>query len=279
MSLSFHKGPPTEGTFRVTCSETMLHDTWNAQTEAILGRVKTGSFVIESASRAASLKEQDVFFIAPNHKYRFVNTQDAKVEVIGLNLSNPASVTQEYVPSNILKALANGNCTPFAVVESTDEFSRPLHECIDQINAAVEDKSEYYQLLVHGKMYEAYYHLFSNGMIKVFDSENKSRKYCIMSNITEYIGEHYVENISLESVAEATGISRYYVSHLFKELMDSTFVGYVNELRLNHAAMLLATTDSPIIEIASKSGFNNLSNFNRAFKMYFGKTPSTYRKG
>ncbi len=55
--------------------------------------------------------------------------------------------------------------------------------------------------------------------------------------------------------------------------MDNTFVGYVNELRLNHAAMLLVTTDSPIIEI------NNLSNFNRAFKMYFGKTPSTYRKG
>ncbi len=48
--------------------------------------------------------------------------------------------------------------------------------------------------------------------------------------------------------------------------MDNTFVGYVNELRLNHAAMLLVTTDSPIIEI-------------RAFKMYFGKTPSTYRKG
>ena len=63
------------------------------------------------------------------------------------------------------------------------------------------------------------------------------------------------------------------------ELKDNTFVGYVNELRLNHAAMLLVTTDSPIIEIASKSGFNNLSNFNRAFKMYFGKTPSTYRKG
>ncbi len=36
--------------------------------------------------------------------------------------------------------------------------------------------------------------------------------------------------------------------------MDNTFVGYVNELRLNHAAMLLVTTDSPIIEIASKSG-------------------------
>ena len=95
-----------------------------------------------------------------------------------------------------------------------------------------------------------------------------------LENMLENIAEYYEEE-----VAEATGISRYYVSHLFKELMDNTFVGYVNELRLNHAAMLLVTTDSPIIEIASKSGFNNLSNFNRAFKMYFGKTPSAYRKG
>ena len=107
----------------------------------------------------------------------------------------------------------------------------------------------------------------------------RSKKYRALLRVTHYIDEHYNEGVSLEEVAEATGISRYYVSHLFKELMDKTFVGYVNELRLNHAAMLLVTTDSPIIEIASKSGFNNLSNFNRAFKMYFGKTPSTYRKG
>ena len=37
--------------------------------------------------------------------------------------------------------------------------------------------------------------------------------------------------------------------------MDNTFVGYVNELRLNHAAMLLVTTDSPIIEILVRCFF------------------------
>ncbi|MBQ1507706.1 MAG: helix-turn-helix transcriptional regulator, partial [Ruminococcus sp.] len=230
------------------------------------------------ASKAASLKKHDLFFIAPNHKYRFVNTRDAKVEVIGLNLSNPASVTQEYLPSSIIKALASGNCTPFAVVEPKEQYFDKIHDCIDQISMAVDSKSEYFQLLVHGKMYEAYYHLFSNGMIKVFNTENKSRKYRIMNDITEYISEHYVENISLESVAEATGISRYYVSHLFKELMSTTFVNYVNEMRLNRAAMLLITTDNPVIEIAAMSGFNNLSNFNRAFKIRFDKTPTAYRK-
>ena len=48
--------------------------------------------------------------------------------------------------------------------------------------------------------------------------------------------------------------------------MNTTFVNYVNELRLTRAAMLLTTTDTPVIEIAGLSGFNNISNFNRAFK-------------
>ena len=133
-------------------------------------------------------------------------------------------------------------------------------------------------LLVYSKMYGLFYELFSNKYVKILDVEMRSKKYRALLRVTHYIDEHYCDGVSLEEVAEATGISRYYVSHLFKELMDNTFVGYVNELRLNHAAMLLVTTDSPIIEIASKSGFNNLSNFNRAFKMYFGKTPSSYRK-
>ena len=51
--------------------------------------------------------------------------------------------------------------------------------------------------------------------------------------------------------------------------MNTTFVNYLNELRLTRAAMLLTTTDTPVIEIAGMSGFNNISNFNRAFKMYY----------
>ena len=56
------------------------------------------------------------------------------------------------------------------------------------------------------------------------------------------------------------------------------FVNYLNELRLTRAAMLLTTTDTPVIEIAGMSGFNNISNFNRAFKMYYETTPSKYRR-
>ena len=172
----------------------------------------------------------------------------------------------------------NGNCTNYARISPSEGAHPKLLDCIQTATKAETEKSEFFQLLVYGKMYEAFYELFANRFVKIVDSESKSKKYRALQRVTTYIDEHYIDGLSLDDVANATGISRYYVSHLFKELMNTTFVGYVNDLRLNRAAMLLLTTDSAIIEIAALSGFNNLSNFNRAFKLHFGKTPSAYRK-
>ena len=106
----------------------------------------------------------------------------------------------------------------------------------------------------------------------------QGKKYRALRRITEYINNNFCDSITLDTIAQTTGLSRYYVSHLFKELMNTTFVNYLNELRLTRAAMLLTTTDTPVIEIAGMSGFNNISNFNRAFKMYYETTPSKYRR-
>ena len=114
-------------------------------------------------------------------------------------------------------------------------------------------KSLSFSSFVHGKMYEIFYILFANKYIEILDVETQGKKYRALRRITEYINENFCENISLDTIAQTTGLSRYYVSHLFKELMNTTFVNYVNELRLTRAAMLLTTTDTPIIEIAGMS--------------------------
>ncbi len=265
--------------FRVVCGEMVLTDKQNLHSEAVFGLVRSGNLEINIDDRTVSLGENDVYFISPNRQYHFTAFNDAAVDVISLNFSNASAVSQDYIPQSIIRALVNGNCSSFAKVSPGEDSYSFMHEAFGDVKKAETDKPDYFQLQVYSKMYGLFYELFSNKYVKILDVEMRSKKYRALLRVTHYIDEHYSEGVSLEEVAEATGISRYYVSHLFKELMDNTFVGYVNELRLNHAAMLLVTTDSPIIEIASKSGFNNLSNFNRAFKMYFGKTPSSYRKG
>lgn len=268
----------SSSTFRVVCGEMVLDDRWNVHNEVVIALVKTGSLTLETAINAYNLNQGDIYFVSPNQKYRITNYQGACVDVMLLNLSNPASVTQEYIPQNIIRGITTGNCTHFAKVSPDQPYYLSLLDDFKTIVQAEIDKHDFFQILVHGKLYLMFYKLFANGVLQILEVETQGKKYRALRRITDQINENFCENISLDTIAQTTGLSRYYVSHLFKELMNTTFVNYVNELRLTRAAMLLTTTDIPVIEIAGMSGFNNISNFNRAFKMYYDTTPSKYRK-
>ncbi len=272
MSFDFlRSATASSSAFRVVCGEMIIDDLWNVHSEVLIACVREGAMKVEMATSSYRLNKGDIYFISPNQKYKINNFGNAVVEVILLNLSNPNSVTQEYIPQSYIRGISTGNCTQFTKVSPTDTFYRQLLDSFNTVIAAETDKREYFQLLVHGKMYEIFYIFFSNDLIKIFNVETQGKKYRALRRITEYINNNFCENITLDIIARKTGLSRYYISHLFKELMDTTFVNYLNELRLNRAAM-------PVIEIAGMSGFNNISNFNRAFKMYYDTTPSKYRK-
>ena len=49
-------------------------------------------------------------------------------------------------------------------------------------------------------------------------------------------------------------------------------------MRIENAQHLLETTDRSILDISGSCGYNNISNFNRAFRRVTGKTPREYRK-
>lgn len=265
--------------FRVVCGKMPVTGNQNIHHEAVFFRLKFGAVNLEIGNSVTPLRKNDIFFVAPNNMYRLTGDNDAEINAVSLNFTNPTALTQDYIPQSIMRALINGHCTHHAVIHEEDEGFTTMNECMKVVRKAEVEKGEFFQLQVYAKMYELFYELFANNYINIIDAETKSKKYRALMRVTGYIDDHYCDGVSLEEVANATGISRYYVSHLFKEMMNTTFVGYVNELRLNRAGMLLVTTDLPIIEISSMSGFNNLSNFNRAFKMNFGKTPSAYRKG
>ncbi len=279
MSFEFLRSPvASSSVFRVVCGEMIINDEWNVHSEVVIAHIKEGSLTIETPTNTYSLQRDYIYFISPNQRYKVINGGGAVVDVILLNLSNPAAVTQEYIPHSFIRGLTIGNCTPFAVLSPSDPHHDEMLSDFTCVTRAETEKFEFFQLLVHGKMYEMFYILFSSGLIKISNVETQSRKYRALRRVTEYVNENFCEAITLDSVAAETGLSRYYISHLFKELMSTTFIGYLNELRLSRAAMLLATTDIPIIQIAGMSGFNNISNFNRAFKMYHNTIPSKYRK-
>ena len=92
-----------------------------------------------------------------------------------------------------------------------------------------------------------------------------------------FIAEHCHEELSLAQVAKAANTSANYFSEKFKEATGTNFVHYVARTRFEKAAALLRENDFRVSEIAFATGFQSLSQFNRVFRKFAGKSPTEYR--
>jgi len=91
------------------------------------------------------------------------------------------------------------------------------------------------------------------------------------------IEEHSDEEISLRETAKAVNISPNYLSEKFKQVTGVRFVEYVARTRFQNACDLLRNGNLRVSEIAFAAGFQSLSQFNRVFKRFSGKSPTQYR--
>lgn len=85
------------------------------------------------------------------------------------------------------------------------------------------------------------------------------------------------EHVSLSGLARELGISKYHLSHRFKETVGVTFRRYLLQARLERAEALLADEQLSITDVALMAGFNDLARFDKLFKRHTGLTPSAYR--
>jgi AraC-like DNA-binding protein/ligand-binding sensor protein len=92
-----------------------------------------------------------------------------------------------------------------------------------------------------------------------------------------YIWENYTRKISLQEIAEASGLSAPYFSTIFKDEMGENLSSYLNRLRVEKASRMLLETDQTLSEIAGACGFEDQSWFSKIFKSYTGMSPGRYR--
>ena len=100
----------------------------------------------------------------------------------------------------------------------------------------------------------------------------------VMEHCCEYLQKHYMEEITLETVADKYYFNPSYFSTLFKNYTGSSFSSYLTGLRMKKAKEFLSSTDEKVKEIASKAGYRDANYFIRAFKKYYGYTPDEYRR-
>lgn len=160
-------------------------------------------------------------------------------------------------------------------IDHSNSCHKKLAECINAIDTLCGERPRYYELSVKGYLFQFFYLLFSCQESPVYSTGRKSLDK--VKKMIAYIEEHYMEPISVQSAADYMGFSNSHFMKFFKQNMHTTFTSYLNHYRLTIAGRLLLTTDDNILVISEKTGFNNLSYFNRLFKQYFHMTPREYR--
>ncbi len=93
----------------------------------------------------------------------------------------------------------------------------------------------------------------------------------------DYIYVHIRERITIEMLAEHTGLSSSYLSRLFKQETGISVSDYIREKKIEKAQNLLKFCDYSLVEITNYLSFSSQSHFIQLFKDYTGMTPKKYR--
>jgi len=100
-----------------------------------------------------------------------------------------------------------------------------------------------------------------------------------INNVFSYIDEHLDAELSLEILAAVAHYSPYHFHRIFKAITNETLNTYISRKRIEKAAsVLIYKKEISITDLAFRYGFNSNAAFTRAFKNYYGISPSAFKK-
>lgn len=101
----------------------------------------------------------------------------------------------------------------------------------------------------------------------------------VLKRALEWMNREYARDVSLDEAAQALGISKVYLSQLFRQQAHTTFLEALTQIRISAAKQLLRETPLKIYEVAARTGFQKSQYFSQVFKAETGLTPLKYRQG
>ena len=150
--------------------------------------------------------------------------------------------------------------------ELTEKFSSLIREYYsDEYCASLYADSLFLQIMIE----------LNRIMLNTSSPQTTETSSPLISQVVEFIGEHFNENLSLDELAEKFYISKYHLSHEFSSNIGISVYRYITLKRLTAAKRLLRDKISPG-EVYLKCGFRDYSSFFRAFKAEYGISPRDF---
>lgn len=257
-------------------SEAVFYDKLHQHNEIQISFIEKGNGTLLVGNHISSYVENDIFIIGSNLPHAFKSDKHGATESKMLSLFfTESSFGDSFFELSEFKELNHffTKSTQGLVIKNN---KRDIIECFKKLKKS--SKLERFILLLEILKYiaTAKSETLSRYIYEKAYSDIEGKR---MRNVFDYTIENANNPIDLNTIASVANMTKNAYCKYFKKRTNKTYVTFLNEIRVEHAARLLEQqVDLPIIEIAELSGFNNLSNFNRQFKKVKGYTPSFIKK-
>lgn len=99
-----------------------------------------------------------------------------------------------------------------------------------------------------------------------------------LNKVIDFMMENYRNDIDLDQLASIAEMNKASFCRYFKSRVHKTCMQFLNEIRITQACKQLLSDHLTISEICYEVGYNNISHFNRQFKLITGMSAKAYRK-
>ena len=212
-----------------------------------------------------NLKEGDIFILLKGMDVEYMASMDNPWEYYWVGFSG--SKTSEYLNRTSIVDSYVANCMenskiPFIILN--------MCEISKNYNPSNSD-----DILLLNELYSLLYALIRE-FPKPFEYKDKEiHKY--IQNAINFINSNYMNNITVNEIAEHVNLSRSYLYKMFIKNLKISPQKYLINLRMYKATLLLKNTNLPIGEVANNVGYSDSLLFSKTFSRYFSMSPLNYR--
>ena len=240
--------------------------------------VKTGKFQCVSNGKSYIGKPGDVIFLnsrVPHSTYKLEdNTNTCFLQFTPYHYSNEAiSGISRY-----LARFINIGKEQVIIFKSNNERTAELTQYLIDLFDEYTQKKPSYELYIKADIYNiiaflSRYNIFTDSST-AFNEKNIEK---VLPALI-YIDRHYSEPLTLDDLSSVLNFNPSYFCRLFKTATNSTFIEYLNFVRICKSERMLATSKKSIADISLEIGFASATYFNKVFRRFKGCTPTEYKK-
>lgn len=256
--------------FRIDIAQIKLLSKWEHD-KFIIMFVISGEVRVSTNGHLWKLKSNDIIVLNVDDIYEIESNVQNIVILLHVPLETVESISYEF--SNVE---FNLNTADTSI--NNEEDVKDLRKMLIKMIQIYNDEKNVYVFELYSLFYKFLNHLliyFYSIDSQILDVPKNEKK---LEKILEFINKNYKFQLTLQKVADSQYLSKFYISHLFKDKLGIGFSKYLNDVRMKHGLKELLNTDLPIIKIAYNNGFTNIKSFNRLFKEKYNITPSQYRR-